>query len=92
MSERRTLTVKTRRPSTPDQVSMAAEAVSKSGDSRACDSGELRHELIAVQAYLLAEARGFAPGGELEDWLTAEALVDARLRAAAVTQSRGRRR
>lgn len=38
-----------------------------------------RRELIAVEAYLLAERRGFAPGAELDDWLTAEAIVDGRL-------------
>ena len=28
---------------------------------------------IAITAYLKAEARGFEPGHELEDWLAAEA-------------------
>ena len=28
---------------------------------------------IAISAYLKAEARGFEPGRELEDWLAAEA-------------------
>lgn len=41
-----------------------------------------RCELIAAEAYLLAERRGFAPGAELDDWLTAEAIVDRRLREA----------
>ena len=31
-----------------------------------------RHELIAVAAYHLAEARNFEPGHEAEDWLAAE--------------------
>lgn len=31
-----------------------------------------RGRWIAERAYELAEARGFAPGGELEDWLQAE--------------------
>ena len=35
--------------------------------------------MIAEAAYLRAAARGFAPGHELEDWLAAEAEVDARL-------------
>lgn len=38
-----------------------------------------REELIAEAAYHHAEARGFEPGHELEDWLAAEAEVDARL-------------
>jgi hypothetical protein len=31
-----------------------------------------RHKAIEKAAYHLAEKRGFAPGHELEDWLTAE--------------------
>jgi Protein of unknown function (DUF2934) len=38
-----------------------------------------RQQLITEAAYHRAEARGFAPGNELEDWLAAEAEVDARL-------------
>jgi len=36
-----------------------------------------REQRIAVRAHQLAEARGFAPGRELEDWLQAEREVDA---------------
>ena len=38
-----------------------------------------REERIAESAYLAAEARGFAPGYELEDWLNAEREIDALL-------------
>jgi Protein of unknown function (DUF2934) len=38
-----------------------------------------RRGLIAYSAYLRAERRGFAPGGEAEDWLAAEKEVDALL-------------
>ena len=41
---------------------------------------EARRALIAETAYLRAERRGFAPGHETEDWLAAEAEVDALLR------------
>jgi hypothetical protein len=82
MNQRRTLTANTRRPSAPDQVPEASTAAAESAGGSACDNADLRRELIAVQAYLLAEARGFAPGGELDDWLTAETRVDAQLRAA----------
>lgn len=41
---------------------------------------DVRRQLVAAEAYLLAERRGFAAGGEVEDWVTAEALVDSRLR------------
>ena len=44
------------------------------------DSGndDTLHELIAREAYFFAERRGFAPGSELDDWLAAEARVNAR--------------
>ena len=32
---------------------------------------------VAVAAYYRAERRGFAPGRELEDWLTAESELEA---------------
>jgi hypothetical protein len=35
-----------------------------------------RRQLIEEEAYHRAERRGFAPGGELDDWLAAEAKVD----------------
>ena len=31
-----------------------------------------RQQRIAAAAYFRAESRGFAPGGELDDWLVAE--------------------
>jgi len=36
-----------------------------------------RHRRICELAYRRAEQRGFAPGGETEDWLEAEREVDA---------------
>jgi Protein of unknown function (DUF2934) len=39
-----------------------------------------RRALIAESAYLRAERRGFAPGNEAEDWLAAEAEIDALLK------------
>jgi len=36
-----------------------------------------RHEAVQVAAYYLAERRGFEPGHELEDWINAEAQLDA---------------
>ncbi|MEW5882587.1 MAG: DUF2934 domain-containing protein [Pseudomonadota bacterium] len=32
--------------------------------------------MIAQAAYYRAQRRGFAPGGELQDWLEAEAEID----------------
>jgi hypothetical protein len=40
---------------------------------------EARRQLVAAEAYFLAERRGFAAGNELEDWVTAEMVVDSRL-------------
>ena len=40
---------------------------------------ERRDALIAEAAYFRAEKRGFQPGHETEDWLDAEAEIDARL-------------
>jgi hypothetical protein len=40
---------------------------------------EKRAALIAEAAFYRAEKRGFTPGHEQEDWLAAEAEVDARL-------------
>lgn len=37
---------------------------------------EVRYGMIATAAYYKAEHRGFAPGGEMEDWLAAEAEVE----------------
>lgn len=35
-----------------------------------------RLNYIATEAYYMAEARGFVPGQELDDWLDAEAKFD----------------
>lgn len=43
---------------------------------RAADEAQARHKQIADAAYYLAMNRGFAPGGELEDWLAAERKFD----------------
>jgi hypothetical protein len=40
-------------------------------------SEEYRREMIAIGAYYWAEQRGFAPGYEEFDWLTAEAEINA---------------
>jgi hypothetical protein len=49
--------------------------------SRGDISENARRGMIAEGAYLRAERRGFAPGFEVEDWLAAEAEVDALLEA-----------
>lgn len=44
-------------------------------------SADARRAMIAQAAYLRSERHGFTPGCEVEDWLAAEAEVDALLRA-----------
>ena len=41
------------------------------------DPSDDRQQRIATIAYYKAEARGFEPGYEMEDWLAAEAEIDA---------------
>ena len=43
-------------------------------------SSDERARRIAEAAYFRAQARGFAPGRELDDWLEAEAEIDRMLR------------
>jgi len=45
-------------------------------------AAEQRQQLIAEAAYFIAERRGFAPGNEFDDWLQAEAEVEARIKGA----------
>jgi hypothetical protein len=40
---------------------------------------DARHNLVAAEAYYLAERRGFTAGHELEDWVAAEQAIDSRL-------------
>ena len=42
------------------------------------DDPQVRRSLVAMEAYYLAERRGFGAGREQEDWIAAEAAVRAR--------------
>jgi hypothetical protein len=64
------------KPPTARVRKMAAKA-----PARVTISEDVRRGMIAEGAYLRAERRGFAPGYEEEDWLAAEAEVDALLKA-----------
>jgi len=44
-----------------------------------------REQMIAEAAYYRAEARGFQPGSEFDDWVAAEREIDAQIEAAAFT-------
>lgn len=88
--------MKTQRTITPEQVRQkglapvagkmtksarpdrAVSKTSANGSTR-IDPAE-RQRLIAERAYFYAEKRGFAPGGELQDWFEAEAEIEQVLR------------
>lgn len=46
-------------------------------DTQTPSTNDARHHDIATAAYYRGQARGFAPGGELEDWLEAEREMEA---------------
>ena len=54
-------------------------------------SGE-RLRMIEMAAYFRAERRGFAPGRDFEDWVAAEAEIEALVPTAPVTKSARRSR
>ena len=66
---------------TPKTASRGATVAAKpkQGNSKSLPSpgpamsAQERETLIARAAYFRAEKRGFAPGGELQDWIEAEA-------------------
>jgi hypothetical protein len=58
-------------PVDPDDLADDDEATVDDPLPREGDAA--RHRRIAERAYGRAERRGFAPGGELDDWLAAEA-------------------
>jgi len=57
------------------------KAAAAKAPARVTISEDVRRGMIAEGAYLRAERRGFAPGHEEEDWIAAEAEVDALLKA-----------
>lgn len=59
-------------PDLAPQLAVAAPSAEPSADPPTHPTVESHHEAIARAAYHLAEARGFEPGRELDDWLAAE--------------------
>lgn len=49
------------------------------GAQKVSVSPEERYQMIAAAAYWRAERRSFAAGGALDDWIAAEAEIDAKL-------------
>jgi Protein of unknown function (DUF2934) len=73
---------KTAKPKTTTVAKLKVSAVKVASKSRAVRKSidpEARRQLVAAEAYFLAEQRGFVGGNELEDWVAAERVVDSRL-------------
>jgi hypothetical protein len=67
---------------TPAKAMAARKSTAQKAPRRTEVSEDMRRGMIAQAAYLRAERRGFTGGGrEVEDWLAAEAEVDALLKA-----------
>jgi hypothetical protein len=72
-----------RKTAAPELAENAVIAVLESshslnGGSTSIDP-DVRRQLVAAEAYFLAERRGFEAGHELEDWVAAEEAVDSRI-------------
>jgi hypothetical protein len=79
----------------PARKARAKSAVPKAGKPKARPAAKApvrrapapaparREEMVRMAAYFRAERRGFAPGSEWDDWLAAEAEVDALVEPAA---------
>jgi hypothetical protein len=73
-----------KKPAKPVPVAAAAPKVRKrriTATGMPAISNDERRGMIAYSAYLRAQRRGFAAGGEAQDWLLAEQEVDALLNA-----------
>jgi hypothetical protein len=66
-----------RKPAPKTEAKSAPKAAPQSGAKSV--SNEDLYNLIAETAYFKAKARGFVPGGEVQDWVEAEAEVRMRL-------------
>lgn len=73
--QNRTRTVSRKKPlSRPE-----GEAPVNSGDGETRLTEDERRRMVAEAAYYRAQRRGFAAGGEVEDWLAAEREINALL-------------
>lgn len=72
-------------PGAAAQKKTASESAGRAAaDAKTALSNEEIYRLIAETAYFKAKARGFKPGGEVQDWIEAETEVRQRI------ESRGR--
>ncbi len=78
-----------KKPATPKTKTSKAVAAKSSSTTKAVAQGkgetvitpEQRYRMICDAAYFRAERRGFVGGNPMEDWLAAEAEIDALLRS-----------
>jgi hypothetical protein len=64
---------------TDSAVIVVLESAQSSSNGFMSIDPDVRRQLVAAEAYFLAERRGFAAGHELDDWAAAEMAVDSRL-------------
>jgi DUF2934 family protein len=83
MTEKRVVKVTKRKPrkavmsDVADSVAMGdLETSTPNPNGAAAIDPEMRRRLVAAEAYFFAERRGFSAGGEVEDWVAAERVVD----------------
>lgn len=67
----------TKQPAAKQAAAKASAAIHQKEQDKTAD----RYRMIAETAYLIAEQRGFEGDLSLDDWLQAEAEVDARFTA-----------
>jgi Protein of unknown function (DUF2934) len=59
----------------PRAAAAIAAAPRTAASTKSAPSNEDIYRLIAETAYFKAKARGFEPGGEVQDWIEAEAEI-----------------
>jgi hypothetical protein len=69
---------------TDSAVMVVLESARSTAARGASFDPDARRQLVAAEAYFLAERRGFEAGHELEDWIAAEELVESRLQQSQV--------
>ena len=62
------------------KVAATKKVTSNKGIAKASIAPEARYKMIEAAAYLRAEHRSFANGRALDDWLAAEAEIDAMIK------------
>lgn len=77
MEESKTTTQRARSVTSraPRAAKPKAPPVARGSRAKAAPPTPDRRVWIATAAYFRAERRGFAPGGEIDDWLAAEAEI-----------------